>query len=390
MHVRRDNNKPAPTDAIPAKTVPAGRRPFPWILLIAALMAVALALAFHYPFLAKPHRLVLDDAHDVVFKFRPLVEQPSQWLQTLRTCDDPSRFRPTYWISRALIYWIGGGGIELFWQVNWVIMAGALFAAFGAARIFCGSRYVPLLAIPLLFLMPPVVESYAATSNQEPWLLFFGGCFLALMLKTDRDLARGKSLRQAWLPAVGTWLAGVLYITSKEPAMLSAFFPFIWIAIALPGSPSDTRRTRVAFLLLTALPLLIFAAVGLSHIIPKWRGTERIYSSNYVVNWAVMYANHRSYMASLWPRIWPLCVIPAASVLIGLGTLIQNKSAPFRAYWRPLLFFGFLCLLQYALVLPWLTMVRNLLPAMFPLVIIAVLGIDHLVQVAASRSSPAK
>ena len=336
-----------------------------------------LSFVMHRPLLDNPQWLILDDASDIHKFFRPLCENPN--INTLRLIDNNSRFRPVHWIVRTSIYAIGDGQPKAFWWANVWFLSISLFMGYAIARLFTQNLFTPILAPLLLFASPPVVEIFYSLSAQERWLLLFGSIFVYLLLLTDKLIAKGGGWKKV-VPVVGaTWFTGLLFLYSKEPAMVSVFFPLLWMAVALPWSDCGKRFRRIGFLLCTFVIQLLLAVFPLIlRTLPTWGGGEKTYASDYTIDWAHIGASHDVFKILLLPRIWPLLIILPIAITVALVLWKSPAKRVSFGYVRPVCFFALVAFLQYAIILPWNPQVRYLLPAALPFVLVSTLCVDYL------------
>ena len=352
-----------------------GKPPVP--SLIVAAMCILLAIAFQWPFLTDPYWNVLDDASRVINASDVLAQNPT--LETLMSMD-ASRSRPFYWIFGAALHTISPAEPWIFWHANWILLAGGMYAAYLVARIFTASAWTAALAPIFLYAMPPVVPVYSETSGQESLMLLFGGLFIYYLLKADRLLEDSASWKRAGTAALFCWISGALFVFSKEPSAAGVAFPVGWMILGLPLSTKGTilkKRLPVlmaTFLWMTVLSALIVARI--SGVIDG--GANDQYLGNYAMNWQAIATAHKTFMTMLLARIWPVLVIPLLTVGVALASLRSFNREQLLAYLRPFLFLLGIAVIQYAVVLPWIPMVKNLLPSCLPLAAANAICIDCL------------
>jgi len=358
----------------------------PIVLDVLVLCAcVAGAMWLQIPMLRESHWLILDDASDIIHRIRPLLAEPT--LSTLMETDNVSRFRPVHWILRTFIYWAGGGQPAAFWHANWVILTLSLFLAYTIARQLCTNRLAPIICPILLFLSPPIVEIQYSSSAQERWLLLFGLLLLHLLFLTDKRIVSGATAAKRWGLAVLTWMGGLLYLYSKEPATIGVFFPLLWLLLTLrraKGTPA--RKQRVVFLLVTFAVLVLIASVPfVMRTMRTWMENKEGYSGGFEVSWDKLAATHRAYRIMFFPRIWPLLFPPVMAAGLALLAIATPRRGVILPYIPPIIFFLLVASIQYVIRLPWEAQVRYLLPIMGPLVIASVLSVDYVLAMATKR-----
>jgi len=343
---------------------------------------IAGALWVQAPLLREPYWLILDDAADTHARIRPLLENPT--LGTLLNTDSASRFRPVHWILRAFIYWIGNGEPAAFWHANWIILALSMFLTYAIARMLSASRFVPMVCPILLFCAPPIVEIQYSSSAQERWLLLFGMLLTYLMLRTDRLISNAVAPTKRWTLATLTWIGGVLYLYSKEPATIGILFPVIWLLMTLGrGKGTPIRKQRVGFLLLTFAVLALIASVPfILRTVRTWMENKEGYSGGFEISWTKMAATHQAYRIMFFPRVWPLLLAPPLVWCFALLSIGTSRRRAFLPYIAPTVFFLLIGTIQYVIRLPWESQVRYLLPIMGPLVIVNALSADYVLTMA--------
>jgi len=345
------------------------------VLVLCACLAGAIWLLL--PMLRESHWLILDDASDIRDRIRPLLADPT--LSTLMETDNVSRFRPVHWILRTFIYWIGGGQPAAFWHANWMILTLSLFLAYSIAKQFCTNRLAPIICPILLFLAPPLVEVQYSSSAQERWLLLFGMLLLHLMFLTDKRILGGIAPAKRWGLAVLTWMGGVLYIYSKEPATIGVFFPVVWLLLTLRrGKQTPGRKQRVIFLLVTFAVLVLVASVPfVLRTVRTWMENKEGYSGGFEISWTKMAVTHNAYRIMFFPRVWPLLLPPLMAAVLALCAVATPRRRAIVPYVAPIVFFLLISGIQYVIRLPWEAQVRYLLPIMGPLVIVNALSVDY-------------
>ncbi len=356
------------------------------VAVTAALICTALALAFHWPFLKHPYWIVLDDAARISHFFDKLIETPT--LDTLLALD-PTRSRPLYWAFGAVLYKLGGTPLA-FWHANWIIMAAGLYVSFLMARSFTRSTWIAVLSPVLLFSMPPIAPNFAETSNQEPFLVLFGGLFIYLLLGMDRLAEKAVRWWRILLAIACCWSAGALFVFSKEPAAAGVAFPVGWMILGLPLSTKDTILKRrlplltATFLWMALLALMTIIRTG--SVVDG--GDSGQYLSNYKLDWQAIATAHRTFTAMLLPRIWHVLLIPALTFALAAATTRKHNWQLRLSYLRPFLFLTGISVIQYTVILPWIPMVKNLLPACLPLAAVNAICIDCLVTMGRSARNP--
>ena len=346
--------------------------------LLVALLCIVLALLFHWPFLKHPYWIVLDDAARIANFYDKLLASPT--LETLLSLD-PSRSRPFYWAFGTILYKLGNGSPLAFWHANWIIMAGGLYASFFMARIFTRSAWVAALAPLILFSMPPTVPNFAETSNQEPFLILFGGFFIYLLLNADRQAEETAPWWKIILATACCWLSGALFMFSKEPAAAGVAFPVGWMILGLPLTTKGTvLKKRLPILGATFLWMALLALFTIKRTGSVVDGGESgQYLSQYNLDWQAIATAHRTFMAMLLPRIWHVLLIPAAAFVLAAATARKHNWPLRLRYLRPFLFFSGITVIQYSVILPWIPMTKNLLPACLPLAVVNAICIDCLI-----------
>ncbi len=375
MDTKNDNQEAPGRYSYRRLLAACGKPPVP--SLIVAAMCILLAIAFQWPFLTNPYWNVLDDASRVINASDVLAQDPT--LDTLMSLD-PARSRPFYWIFGAALHTISPSEPWIFWHANWVLLAGGLYAAYLVARIFTTSAWTAAAAPLFLFAMPPVVPVYAETSGQESLMLLFGGFFIYFLLKADRLLEDSASWKRAGTAAIFCWLSGALFILSKEPSAAGVAFPVGWMILGLPLSTRGTiLKRRLPVLVATFLWMAVLSALTVARISGVIDGGEDDqYLGNYAMNWQAIATAHKTFMTMLLARIWPVLLIPLLTVGVALASLRSFNREQLLAYARPFLFLLGIAVIQYAVVLPWIPMVKNLLPSCLPLAAANAICIDCL------------
>jgi len=370
--------QPQAKSRLPGLEILCSRRFIGFVTLIGCILA---SIYLHRSFLREPHRLILDDASDIVRVFRPLIENPS--MQTIIETDESSRYRPMYWIIRAFIHWLGNGEVDLFWYVNAAILGMTLFMSYCIAGLLTKNRFVPILAPVLLFFIPGIVENYCVIAGQEPWIIFFESIFIYLLLRVDRSLASGSGWRRQIPLAIGCWMSGIAMILSKAPgnvATLISLFALIFTAASkrTPGFKPRIIISAVGFVILA-----FTTALSISHLAGVWRGEETVYSSNFILSGELIADHHAQYSTLLAGLIWPLILaIPLTTLAVTLLAYFTSSQTPAKPYVKYIIFFALIAAVQYVICLPWLVMVRYLFPAALSVVIINTLCVDYTLQIA--------
>ena len=351
--------------------------------VIALLLCAGLSLALHMPFLSTPRWVILDDASRIYGPFRALDASPT--LTTLLQ-QDPSRSRPMYWVAGYATYKLGGGSAAAFWHSNWIILALSAFAVYGLAQLFTEKSWLALAAPVVLILAPPVVPNYSELSNQEPWMIFFETGFLFFMFYADRLIRDEKGIGRVAGPALACWLLACPFILTKEPAAASLAFPVGWAILALPWSDRATWKKRLLFLGLTFCAQLPWAYYHIQRVGGAVHGEERSgYLSNFAMDWSTITGSLQAYRIMLMPLVWPVLLIPAVALLLTLVFMFTRHRHRAAESLRPLLFFLGIAFIQFAVVLPWTVMTKNLLPAFVGLSIANAVALDCFYRCATGR-----
>ncbi len=328
---------------------------------IALALCIALALAVHAPFLKRPHWSILDDAQRIRRDFRALDASPT--VNTLMGLDK-SRSRPMYWIVGYLLYRIGRGEPNIFWHANWMSLALAGFAVYGLSCLYVKRRWLAIAAPLVLMFSPPVVPVFAEVSGQESWMVLFGSGYLFFMLLTDRLIAQGKGLRHVAVPALVCWLLACPFMLVKEPAAASLAFPVGWAILSFTGSNRATWKKRLLFLGITFCTQLPWALFHIHRLRGKLHGEGRAgYLRDFAIEGPRIVESLRAYDLMLMTRVWPALVIPAVGLVISLAVVRTRRRKVVAEAIRPLLFFLGIAFIQFAVVLPWVVMTKNLFPA---------------------------
>lgn len=185
----------------------------------AVYLPVLFAILVMVPRLVSPHFGLFDDGKSLI-----TAQEVSHGDWSFHFDASDSRFRPVYWLSFSIIYWLFGPQPFWFFLVNTFVLALTTYCLVQFLLNIGRNRFQAWVTGMLFVLASPIIENYFTLSKGEPWQVMF----LMLSLLVVSGFARQQS---RWAKVLTVALVGsfqLLAILSKETAIIIAPLAGVW------------------------------------------------------------------------------------------------------------------------------------------------------------------
>ncbi len=185
----------------------------------AVYLPVLLAFLVMVPRLVSPHFGLFDDGRSLI-----TAQDVSHGDWSFHFDAGEGRFRPVYWLSFSIIYWLFGPQPFWFFLVNTLVLALTTYCLVQFLLNIGRNRFQAWVTGMLFVLASPIIENYFTLSKGEPWQVMF----LMLSLLVVSGFARQRSKWAKVLTVVMVGLFQLLAILSKETAIIIAPLAGVW------------------------------------------------------------------------------------------------------------------------------------------------------------------
>lgn len=186
----------------------------------AVYLPVLLALFVMIPRLVSPHFGLFDDGRSLI-----TAQNISHGDWSFHFDAGEGRFRPVYWLSFYITYWLFGQKPFWFFFANTLMLALTTYCLVQFLLNISRNRFQAWVTGMFFVLAGPIIENYFTLSKGEPWQVMF----LMLSLLAASGFARQRSRWAKLLNVAMIGLFQLLAILSKETAIIIAPLAGVWV-----------------------------------------------------------------------------------------------------------------------------------------------------------------
>jgi len=212
----------------------------------AVYLPVLLALLVMVPRLVSPHFGLFDDGRSLI-----TAQDISHGDWSFHFDAGEGRFRPVYWLSFYITYWLFGQKPFWFFFANTLVLALTTYCLVQFLLNIGRNRFQAWVTGMLFVLASPIIENYFTLSKGEPWQVMF----LMLSLLAVSGFTRQRSRWAKVLTVVMIGLFQLLAILSKETAIIIAPLAGVWVLGKYLLIRKQSNRTAL-------VPYIVYLGAG--------------------------------------------------------------------------------------------------------------------------------